>query len=402
MNKNTVITGAGAITPIGFGVNGYLAALHSGACGIDEIRSIDTTGLDVHRAGEIKGFDPKDHMPKKIALDTEPFAQYAYAAAAEALADSGLKGSDRVGCVMGTALHGTGVLYRNQKNIDIKGRSAEPKLMTKYMGNIAASRFCIENGISGASLTVSTACSSGGDALFIADMLIKTGACDAVVVMAGESAVNVPDIQSLSMLKALSPTGESRPFDVNRNGFVLGEGGGAIILENEESALKRGAEIRARLLACANNNDAFHPVSPHPEGKGAEECMRLALEKAGLHTDSIGYVNAHGTATQKGDIAEFRAVSSVFGTFDTYTGSTKGATGHMMAAGGLTEVIACIDAVRTGRIPPNTGLTEKDPDFASLNIPGVGTVKKDIRAALSNAMGFGGQNSCVIVGKYEE
>ena len=279
--------------------------------------------------------------------------------------------------------------------------NSEPKLLTKCMGNLAACQFSIMHQITGPSLTVSTACSSGGDAITMGTMLLRSGMADAVVVMAGEAAICPAFLQSLDKVGALSATGESRPFDVARNGFVAGEGGGALILETESAANVRGAKPLARLLGAANNTDAYHPVSPAPNGAGAAACIRLALADAGLTPEGIDYLNAHGTATVKGDIAEACAIRAVFGDLPVTVSSTKGATGHMMGAGGLTEVITCVQAIRTGLLPPSLGLTEQDPE-CPLHLTGPTAVQQPVHAAISNAMGFGGQNSCIVVGRYQE
>lgn len=401
MREPIVITGIGAVTPIGVGVPTYWDSLVRGVCGIGEIGQIDTSSLPIHRAAEVREFHPKDFMPTRLVLDMEPYAQYAYAAAQEAILQAGLSGSDRVGIVMGSALHGVGILGRTQAHLDLDGKTAEPKLLTKCMGNVAACQFSILHHITGPSMTVSTACSSGGDAVTLASLLLNGGMADAVVVMAGEAAICPAFLQSLDKVGALSATGESRPFDVARNGFVTGEGGGALILETESAANVRGAKPLARLLGAANNTDAYHPVSPAPNGAGAAACIRLALADAGLTPEGIDYLNAHGTATVKGDIAEACAIRAVFGDLPVTVSSTKGATGHMMGAGGLTEVITCVQAIRTGILPPSVGLTEQDPE-CPLHLTGPTAVQQPVHAAISNAMGFGGQNSCIVVGRYQE
>jgi len=325
--------------------------------------------------------------------------QYAYVAAMEAVAQSGLDtASDRVGIVMGSALSGICIIGETNQQLAVSGKAAGPKFLTKAMGNIAAAQFSINYKITGPSLTVSTACSSGGDALKIASLLIRSGAADAMVVMAGEAAICAPLIQSLTRTGALSKTGESKPFDLNRNGFVLGEGGGAVVLENEVSMARHANAPQAVLLGCANNTDAFNPVSPDPSGAGAAACMKLALEEAGIAPSQIGYLNAHGTATRMGDIAEANAMKQVFGDFPVRVSSTKGITGHMMGAGGITEMIACVKAVQTGMIPPNVGLEQPDPE-CPVNVSPNLQSGLEIEAAMSNALGFGGQNSCVIIGK---
>lgn len=399
MEKKLVITGMGAVTPLGTGTEAYWSRLTEGFCGIDEIRSIDTSGLPIHRAGEVKGFEARSYMPKPLMLDTAPFARFAYAAACMAVEESGLNtDSDRVAIVMGTALHGMDYLTEAQRLSDETGRGGDPKLMTKYMGNLAAAQFAIHHGVRGPSLTVGTACASGGDAASVAALLLLAGMADAAVVMAGEAAICPQAILSLYRTRALSPAGESRPFSTDRSGFVLGEGGGAVVLETEEHARKRGAPLRAALLGFANNNDAFHPVSPQPEGKQAVACMRSALRSAGLSADTIGYVNAHGTATPKGDLAEAMALKDVFGPEGPWVSSTKGATGHLMGAGGLTELIACVRALETGLLPPNLGFTAPDPD-CDLRLVLTGRQEVSVQAAMTNAFGFGGQNSSIILGR---
>ena len=396
--RSIVITGTGAVTPLGVGTEAFWEGLVSGRCGIGEIARFDASSLPIRRAGEVRGFQPKDFMPNPLVLDTALFARYAIAAAAMAVEESGLDtDSDRVGIVMGTALHGMDYLAAAQKLQDETGRGGDPKLMAKYMGNMAAARFAILRGIRGPSLTVGTACSSGGDAVTMGALLLRSGMADAVVVMAGEGAICESAILSLHKTRALSPLGESRPFSADRSGFVLGEGGGALVLETENQARARGALLRARLLGWGNNNDAYHPVSPQPEGRQAAACMRLALKQAGLAPSDVGYINAHGTATPKGDTAEAAAIRAVFGDRSPLVSSTKGATGHMMGAGGVTELIACVKALETGLLPPNLGLTELDPDCDLDLVTEIGREAK-VKAAMSNAFGFGGQNSSLIVG----
>lgn len=400
MSKNIVITGIGAVTPVGTGADAFYSALLEGRCGISELEKTDTASLSVKRGGEIKNFNPKEFLSTKLVMDLEPFMQYAYVSGIEAVSMSGLDtDSDRVGITMGSALGGIEVIGNTQASYISAQKGASPKYLTKAMANICAAHFSINYKIKGPSMTVTTACSSGGDAITLAAMFIKAGLADAMVVLAGESALTPTLIQSLTKVGALSKTGESRPFDENRNGFVAGEGGGAIIIETEEHAKERGAKIIARLLGCANNTDAYNPVSPNPDGSGAAACMRLALKDAGLKPEDIGYINAHGTATHMGDIAEANAIHAVFGNSAPLISSTKGATGHLMGACGIIETIACIKAVRNGILPPNTGMEKQDKEI-DLDIVTAENNKVQVNAALSNAMGFGGQNSCIIIGRY--
>lgn len=398
-DKKIYITGMGAVTPVGIGVKDYWNSLVEGKCGIDEIQGIDTSELIVKKAGQVKGFNPRDFLSMKLVQDLEPYMQYAYVSAMEAVEQSGLDvAGDRVGIVMGSALNGICVIGDTNTQLALNGKQAGPKFLTKAMGNIAAAQFSINYKIQGPSLTVSTACSSGGDAVKIASLLIRSGAADAMIVMAGEAAICSPLIQSLTKTGALSKTGESRPFDINRNGFVLGEGGGAIVLESEEPLKKRGGKAIAELLGAANNTDAFNPVSPDPTGKGAADCMRIALEEAHIKAEDVDYLNAHGTATKMGDIAEANAMKQVFGDHKVKVSSTKGITGHMMGAGGITEMIACIKIIETGIIPANVGFETPDPEV-DINVSGECLYNQDVKIAMSNALGFGGQNSCIIVGR---
>lgn len=401
--KRIVITGMGAVTPIGLNTEEYWQGLISGKCGIDEITRIDTEKLPIKRAAEVKGLNPKDYMLVKLANDLDTFMKYAYIASLEAIKQCGIEKFDplRTGIVMGSALAGMTLTGSTQVDYELKGKHVNPKLLSKIMGNIAAAQLSIQFGIKGPSMTVSTACSSGGDAITLAAMLLKNGLADTMVVMSGESAINPLLINSLAVSGALSKTGMSRPFDVNRNGFVVGEGGGALILETEEHALNRGAKIIAELKGCANNTDAYNTVAPDPRGEGATECMKIALKDAGMSPDEIGYINAHGTSTLKGDIAESCAINAVFGSRPVYVSSTKGATGHLMGAGGITECIACIKAIETGIIPPTVNCDEIDSE-CNINIVANKPQKAEITAAMSNALGFGGQNSSIIVRKYEK
>lgn len=393
------ITGMGAVTPLGVGVDAFWSALTERKCAISDIEGMDGENIPVRRAGQIKDFNPKEYLSVKLSQDLEPYAQYAYISAEEAVNMSGLDtDSDRVGIIMGSALSGINIIGETNVKYKGEGKQAGPKYLTKAMGNIAAAYFSINHKIKGPDMTVSTACSSGGDAITIAAMMIRAGMADAMIVMAGEAATSPALIQSLTKTGALSKTGESRPFDLNRNGFVLGEGGGAIVLESFEHAESRGAKVIAELLGCANNTDAFNPVSPDPEGDGAAACIAFALKDAGIEADAVDYINAHGTATAIGDIAEAGAIRQVFGDRHVAVSSTKGATGHMMGAGGVVETIACIKAIETGIVPVSCGFETPDPK-CPLNIVTAGNEKMTVNIALSDALGFGGQNSCIIVGR---
>ncbi len=405
--KKIVITGMGAVTPLGIGTEVFWNNLISGKSGIDNIKSFDASELAVQIAGEIKNFNPSEYIPKDLIRKTDPFMQYAYIAAKEAINQSKIEIEPaRTGIVMGTAMSGISTIAFTQDALSgASHKKVGPRFVPKILGNIAAANIAIDYNIQGPALTVSTACSSGGDAINTAFMCMQTGKADTMIAVGAESVLCPLVIYSLANAKALSrrndtPATASRPFDVSRDGFVIGEGGGALVLETEEHALARGAEILGVIMGCGNTSDAYHMTAPHPEGKGAIACMKLALEEAELNTGDIGYINAHGTSTNKGDAVETTAIKSVFGEKLPLVSSTKGATGHMMGAGGITETIACIKAVETGIIPPTINLNEVDPECSGIDFVPNTAKKANIKYAMSNAFGFGGQNSSIIVGKY--
>ena len=403
-----VITGMGAVTPIGVGVPAYWQALTAGKCGIGRITRFDASDLPVQIAAELKDFDPAAYMPKTLARTMDPFMQYAFVAAEEALGDSSLDiaaDPDRVGIVMGTAMDGVTTVAGTQAAYDA-GKRVGPRFVPMTIGNIAAAQISIAHGITGPSMTLNTACSAGGDAIMTAAMLLRTGEADAVLAVGGESILCPIVVAGLSQAHALSrrnddPEQACRPFDADRDGFVIGEGGGALILETEEHARARGAHIYAELAVYANTSDAHHVTAPHPEGAGAAACMRRALKRAGLQPSDIGYINAHGTSTGLGDIAETQAVKAVFGGRESAppVSSTKSMTGHLMGAGGITESIACILAIRDGILPPTLHLAHPDPACDLDYIPNEAR-KTRITAAMSNSLGFGGQNSSLIFTQY--
>ena len=410
MNANTlVITGMGAITPVGLGVKAYWDGLITGKCGVGRITRFDASDLPVQIAAELKGFDPADFMPKTLARTMSPFMQFAYAAAEEAITDSGLaieQESDRVGIVMGTAMDGVTTVADTQAAYDA-GHKVGPRFVPMTIGNIAAAQIAIVHGIRGPSFTLNTACSAGGDAIMTAAMLLRSGEADAVLAVGGESILCSIVVAGLAQAKALSrrnddPEQACRPFDLDRDGFVIGEGGGALVIETLEHALARGARIHAVLAGYANTSDAHHVTAPCPDGAGAAACMKRALARAGMQPSDIGYINAHGTSTKLGDKAETLAIKAVFGDRESVppVSATKSATGHLMGAGGLTEAIACIKAIQEGILPPTLHLDTPDPDCDLDYVPNVAR-KAQIHAAMTNSLGFGGQNSSIILSRYE-
>lgn len=410
-NNRLVVTGMGAITPIGLSTEEYWENLVAGKCGIGPITRFDTSELPVKIAAEVKDFEPDKYMSRKLTREMDPFMQYGYAAAMQALDQAGEAAEpERMGIVVGTALGGISPISETQDGVS-KGehKKVSPRFVPKIIGNEAAAQVAITKGYRGPSLTVSTACSSGGDAISTACMLLMSGQADAVLAMGTESALTPLFILGLTSAHALStnnedPQGASRPFDRDRDGFVIGEGGGALVIETEENAKKRGAAILAEVAGFSNCLDGYHVTSPHPDGIGAIFCMKNAIENAGLSADDVDYINTHGTSTPVGDPIESRAICKLFGDHaaDMAVTSTKGATGHMMAAGGITEAIACIQSIRTGIVPPTINLKNLDEECRGLNyVPGE-AIKKEVKVAMSNSFGFGGQNSSIIFKKFKD
>ncbi len=412
MKERLVITGMGAVTPIGIGVETYWNNLIAGKCGVERITRFDPKESPVKIAAQVKNFNPDDFMTKKQSREMDLFMQYGYAAGEEALADGGIKEdtipADRMGVVVGTAMAGVSIIAETQDGLSTgEHKKVSPRFVPKFIGNIAAAQIAIAKGYRGPSLTVSTACSSGADAISTAAMLLLAGEADAILVVGAEASLCPVVVAGLASAHALStnndnPQTASRPFDKTRDGFVFGEGGGALLLETEAHALARGAKIHAELMGFANCTDGYHVTAPHPEGIGAISCMDNAIKKAGLTPEDIGYINTHGTSTPMGDTIETNAIKSLFGdhAYQMAVTSTKGATGHMMGAGGVTETIACIKAVQEGVIPPTMNLNTPD-DECDLNYVPNKAEKRDVRYAMTNAFGFGGQNSSLIIGRYD-
>lgn len=406
--KKLVITGMGAVTPIGIGVEEYWQNLLAGKTGIDLIEDSEFEEVPIRFAGQVKNFNPKDYMPGKLAGQLDRFMQLAYVAAGEAISQCGGLGDPyRTGITVGTALNGFGTITETEKTyVEAKIKKVGPRFLPKALGNVCASQLAIAHDIHGPSMTLNTACASGGDAITLAATLIQAGMADVMVAVGAESALKPLLFQSLASAQALSPNNDNpqqacRPFDADRDGFVSGEGAGAIVIETEEHARARGAKVHAYLAGWGNNTDAYHPVTPRPDGEGEILCMQQAIEIAGIKPEEIGYINAHGTATIKGDICETEAVKKVFGEdTDVLVNSTKAATGHMMGAGGVTEVITCIKAMNEGIVPGTLNLDNKDPK-CDINYVAENTEAADLKYAMSNAFGFGGQNSSIIVGKAE-
>jgi 3-oxoacyl-[acyl-carrier-protein] synthase II len=405
----------GAVTPIGIGVSNYWSNLIHGTKGVGRITRFDPSELPVQIAAEVKDFEPTDYIPKKLAKEMDTFMQYGYVAAEEALTDAMLNPehpeertvpAERIGIVVGTAFAGFGTIAETQDGISTGVHSkVSPRFVPKIIGNIAAAQIAIAKGFRGPSLTVTTACSSGADALSTGIMLLNSGEADVILCVGAEAATSPLNIMGLASAHALSTRNEepetaSRPFDASRDGFVMGEGGGCIIIETEEHAKARGAHIHASIIGWANSTDGYHVTSPHPDGIGAVFCMQRCLEKAGIAPADVDYINAHGTSTPKGDIIETKAIHTLFGdaASKVAVSSTKGSTGHMMGAGGIVETICCVKAIEEGIVPPTLNLNLADAECDLDYVPNTAR-KQSVNIAMSNAFGFGGQNSSILLRK---
>ncbi len=403
--KSIVITGMGAVTPLGIGVDEYWKNLIDGQCGIETLTSFENSDIPVSVGGLVKGFTPENYIPHAQVGKMALFSQYAYAAACEAIADSGITiDPARTGLVMGTAMNGIAEICATESKRVASNGKVSPRFVPKVLGNMAAFQIANAHNITGPSLTLNTACASGADAIGLSRMLLDSNAADVMLAVGGEMIFCEAVASSLSQARALSratdPKTACRPFDMGRSGFVMSEGGGCVVLETEEHALARGAHIYAEVLGYANNNDAYHTTAPRPDGERAAACMESAIENAGISPEQIGYINAHGTATAAGDTAECAALHKVFGENVPPVSSTKGATGHLMGAGGITEIIACVLAMRDSVLPPTLNIEHQDSACDIDCIPNHAR-SAAVKVAMSNAFGFGGQNAVVIVGKYE-
>jgi len=421
MSKKVVVTGMGAISPIGNNVEDFCASLKAGKSGIGPITAFDTTGFDVTIAGEVKDFDPSRWMNKKDARKMCRFSQFAVAAAVQALEEAKLLGEpdaegsrtvtcapERIGIVIGNGIGGFEVVGESHKKLFDSGpKRMLPLTVPMMIPNEAAGNISMLFGTKGPAFTQVTACASGTDALGQALDLIRAGRCD-VVISGGTEATIVPfAVGGFQMLKALStkrcnePTKASRPFDADRDGFVIAEGSGILILESEEHAKARGAKILAELAGYGANADAYHITAPDPTGMGGANAIRLALADAGLKPEDIQYYNAHGTSTEINDPTETKMLKIAFGdhAYKMKVSSTKSMTGHCIAGGGGIEAIACILAMRDGFFPPTINLDNPDPECDLDYVPNKAQYG-EINAAASGSLGFGGHNGVVVFRKY--
>lgn len=413
--KRVVVTGLGALTPIGNNLSDYWEALKTGKSGAAPITHFDASLFKTQFACEVKGFNIEDHMDRKEARKLDPFAQYAMVSASEAMADSALLESnpnlDKIGVIWGSGIGGLKT-FQDEAEGFFKGDGVprlNPFFIPKMIADIAAGHISIKYGLRGPNYVTVSACASSTNAIIDAFNYIRLGKAVAIVTGGSEACVNQMGMGGFNALKALStrndsPETASRPFDLDREGFVLGEGSGALILEEYEHAKKRGAKIYAEVIGGGMSGDAYHMTAPHPEGIGARNTMLAALEDAELSPSDIDYVNVHGTSTPLGDVAEVKAIHDVFGehAYNLNISSTKSMTGHLLGAAGAIEAIACVMAVQNDIVPPTINHFTDDPALDNnLNFTFNTAQKRTVNVAMSNTFGFGGHNTTVIVKKYQ-
>ena len=410
--RRVVVTGLGAVTPIGNNVKDFWAGVREGKVGIAPITKFDTTDYKVKLAAEVKDFNAKDHMDPKAARRMEVFSQYAVAAAKEAYEDSGLNIEEedpfRAGVIVGSGIGSLQELELSYGKILSQGPNKVPPLMVPLMiSNMAAGNISIQLGFRGKCTDVVTACASGTHSIGDAFRAIQYGDADIMAAGGTESSICPTGVAGFTALTALTksedPMRASIPFDKDRSGFVLGEGAGVVILEELEHAKTRGAKIYAEVVGYGATADAYHITSPIEDGSGAAKAMTLAMEEAGAKPEEIEYINAHGTSTHHNDLFETRAIHAAFGPAaeKVIVNSTKSMIGHLLGAAGGVEFITCVKSIEDGFIHQTVGTTEPGEE-CDLNYAIGAPVEKEIRYAMSNSLGFGGHNATLLVKKYEE
>lgn len=409
MSRRVVVTGMGAISPIGNDVPTMWKNMVDGVCGTETITAFDTSDLKVHIAGTVKDFDPTQYIEKKEVRKLDPYTQYAIAAAQQAVDDSGIIGKideNRFGVYIGAGIGGLQTFVKNTVGMENGGpRKVSPFFIPMMIGNIATGNVAIRFNAKGASLSVMSACATGTNSIGEAFHCIKDGYADAIIAGGAEAVVAPLTIAGFQNMKALStnddPKHASRPFDKNRDGFIMGEGAGMLILEEYEHAVARGAKIYAELSGYGNTCDAHHITAPDPNGAGLARAIKIAFEEANVADDAQLYINAHGTSTHLNDLTETMAIKTALGekAYDANISSTKSMTGHLLGATGAVEAIASVMALNDGVIPPTINLDEPDEGL-DLNYTPNKAVKRDVNVAASTNLGFGGHDACLVFKKY--
>jgi len=412
MTRRVVVTGLGMVTPLGTGVEKNWEAACSGTSGIGPITKFDTTGFASQIAGEVKDFRSQDFMDKQQIRRFDIFIHYAVASARMAMEDSGLKINDknahRVGCVTGSGLGGLGMLEHFHSVLMEKGpKRISPFFIPGIIANMAPGQIAIEFSAKGPNLSIETACAASTHAVGEAFRLIRDGISDAMITGGAEAVITPLAVGGFCSMRALStrndaPEKASRPFDLDRDGFIIGEGSGILILEELDSALERGANIYGEVIGYGLSGDAYHVSAPEPEGEGAIQCMKGALDFAGLIPEDIDYINAHGTSTKLNDLSENKAIKAVFGdhAYKLSISSTKSVTGHLLGGAGGVESIFTLLTIKNGIIPPTMNYETPDPDCDLDYVPNTAR-KGKVRTAMSNSFGFGGTNASLIFRAYE-
>ena len=412
MERRVVITGLGAITPIGNNAEEFWNGIKAGQCGIDKITHFDTTNYKVKLAAEVKGYNPEEHFDRRNAKRLDLFSQYAIVAAREALNDSKLdkenENMERVGVILGSGIGGLNTMQADIGNLIEKGPDrVSPMFIPMSICNMAAGNVAIDLGAKGESISMVTACASATHCIGESFRIIKHGYQDIVIAGGTEASITPVGIAGFTNIKALSQaTDENRasiPFDKERNGFVMGEGAGIVILEELEHAIKRGAKIYAEIVGYGATSDAYHITSPAPGGEGGARAMKIAMEEAGVKPEEVNYINAHGTSTHLNDSCETQAIKTALGEASkkVMVSSTKGHTGHLLGAAGGVEAIACAKAVEEGFVPATINYREPDEECDLDIVPNEGR-KVEIKYAISNSLGFGGHNASILLKKYEK
>ena len=412
MTRRVVVTGLGMVTPLGTGVEKNWEAACSGRSGIGPITKFDATDFASQIAGEVKDFRSQDFMDKQQIRRFDIFIHYAVASARMAMEDSGLKVNDknahRVGCVTGSGLGGLGMLEHFHSVLMEKGpRRISPFFIPGIIANMASGQIAIEFSAKGPNMSIETACAASTHAVGEAFRLIRDGISDAMITGGAEAVITPLALGGFCSMRALStrndaPEKASRPFDLDRDGFIIGEGAGILILEELECALERGANIYGEVVGYGLSGDAYHVSAPEPEGEGAIQCMKGALDFAGLLPEDIDYINAHGTSTKLNDLSENKAIKSVFGdhAYKLSISSTKSVTGHLLGGAGGVESVFTLLTIKNGIIPPTMNYETPDPECDLDYVPNTAR-KAKVRTAMSNSFGFGGTNATLIFMAYE-
>jgi 3-oxoacyl-[acyl-carrier-protein] synthase II len=412
MSRRVVVTGLGAITPVGNDVEHTWEALKAGQSGIEHITQFDTSDLQTQFAGEVKGFDAQERFGRKEARRMDRVTQFAMDACSQAMADSRLLQNgidrDRVGVVVSSAVGGINTLLEQYDVFKSRGpRRINPFFIPMMLADTPSAQVAMEYGLRGPNMSVITACATGTNAVGEAFEMVARGAADAMLTGGAEAALNPVTIAGFNVMGALStrnedPSGASRPFDAGRDGFVASEGTAVLMIESLEHALARGATIYAEIVGYGTSSDANHMAAPLESGEGARLAMQAALDRAGLDSEEIDYINAHGTGTRLNDPIETRAIKTLMGehAYNIAVSSSKSMTGHLLGGAGALEALICVKVLKDGIIPPTINYDTPDPDCDLDYVPNEAR-QADVRVAMSNSFGFGGHNACVVLRRYE-